>query len=343
MSGIVSDNIDRQSGVIAEPSGGAEVRSDDPSASAGTVWFNTTSGVLKVYRTIAAWSAEAAITVAKDSGMGFGTPSAAMVAGGTSDGNDFVTTTYEWNGSAWSTGGVMANAGWLAMCFGSQTSAYTHGGYNSHSGSGGWHQNAEEYNGTSWSSATADYTIALKEGNALGATETAGLAAGGRNTSNSMINTCKSYNGSSWSAENARQNSVYDSATAGTTTAGMMAGGYNSGHQNHGEEWDGTSWANSGDLGTARSAIHTGQCGTQASAMVVSGVGGSGRTVTTEIYNGSTFAAGTSISVAVQYAQIAANSNTDVLHMGGDSSAGSSQTTNQSYAETVTARTVTDS
>ena len=79
MSGIVSDNIDRQSGVIAEPAGGPEVRSDDPSASAGTVWFNTTSGVLKVYRLITGWSTgNAMLTAVKQQG-GAGTISAGAI------------------------------------------------------------------------------------------------------------------------------------------------------------------------------------------------------------------------------------------------------------------------
>ena len=56
MSGTISDNIDKQSGVISEPAGGVDVESSDPSAEEGLVWFNSTSGVLKVSRNIAAWS-----------------------------------------------------------------------------------------------------------------------------------------------------------------------------------------------------------------------------------------------------------------------------------------------
>ena len=84
MSGTVADNIDRQSGVIAEAAGGAEVRSDDPSASAGTVWFNTTSGTLKVYRSITGWSTKNALLTAVKQLGGAGTTAAGLSFGGNS-------------------------------------------------------------------------------------------------------------------------------------------------------------------------------------------------------------------------------------------------------------------
>ena len=86
MSGTVADNIDRQSGVIAEPAGGPEVRSDDPSASEGTVWFNTTSDVLKVFRNVGAWSSGGNSTLARYQVRGCGTLTAGLNFGGNQGG-----------------------------------------------------------------------------------------------------------------------------------------------------------------------------------------------------------------------------------------------------------------
>ena len=50
MSGTVSDNIDRQSGVVAAVATGIELLSSDPgSPTTGQVWFNTTTSLLKYY------------------------------------------------------------------------------------------------------------------------------------------------------------------------------------------------------------------------------------------------------------------------------------------------------
>jgi hypothetical protein len=344
MSGIVSDNIDRQSGVIAEAAGGAEVRSDDPSASAGTVWFNTTSGVLKVFRLVGAWSTEATITVAKGGGMGFGVPTAALIAGGTSDQSNFLGTSYEYNGSSWSNGGALANVGLEGLCFGTLAAAYTHGGYNSHSGSGGFHQNSEEYDGTSWSSSD-DYTDDIKNNAGAFGTQTAGASAGQRDTGNTVDTGMREYNGSSWSAESNRNNAVYDASCSGTQTAGLSAGGKNSSNakQNHGEEYDGTSWSNEGDLATARAYEGTGTCGTQSSALTVGGQPASGTIATVEVYNGSTWSAGTSIANPTYQAQTAAVSGTDFQYMGGNLANSSITTANYQFSESVTARTITDS
>jgi hypothetical protein len=104
MSGIVGDNTDRQSGVIAEPSGGAEIRSDDPSASAGTVWFNTTSGTLKVYRNIGAWSSGGTLGTAVRYMAAMGTQGATLSVCGNS--GSATAECEEYNGTAWTTTSV---------------------------------------------------------------------------------------------------------------------------------------------------------------------------------------------------------------------------------------------
>ena len=91
MSGTISDNIDKQSGVIAEPAGGVDVESSDPAASEGTVWFNTTSGVLKVYRT--AWATVNSLNTGVYANIGAGTESAGLSFGGRTSASNTVTKT----------------------------------------------------------------------------------------------------------------------------------------------------------------------------------------------------------------------------------------------------------
>ena len=104
MSGTISDNIDKQSGVISEPAGGVDVESSDPAASEGTVWFNTTSGVLKVYRNIGAWSSGGNMGTAVRRHAVMGTQGATLSVCGNS--GSATAECEEYNGTAWTTTSV---------------------------------------------------------------------------------------------------------------------------------------------------------------------------------------------------------------------------------------------
>jgi hypothetical protein len=174
MSGTVADNINRQSGVIAEPAGGPEVRSDDPSASAGTVWFNTTSGVLKVFRLVTGWSTVNSLLTGVYAGSGAGTESAGLSFGGKTAASAQVTETEEWDGTSWTADdGNLASAVRDQGGFGIQTAAVSFGGYNGSSRL----STSEEYNGSAWGAGGA-----LNEsvnGSAGAGTLTAGMRCGG--------------------------------------------------------------------------------------------------------------------------------------------------------------------
>ena len=177
MSGIVSDNIDRQSGVIAEAAGGAEIRSDDPSASAGTVWFNTTSGTLKVFRLVAGWSTKNNMLTAVKEGGGAGTISAGLSFGGKTAATAKTTETEEWDGTSWTTSGVgnLGTATTNGAAFGTQTA----GLYASGQTASGTSVRTEEYDGSTWS-ASGDLQEAQYDTSGFG-TQTAGVRLGGEN------------------------------------------------------------------------------------------------------------------------------------------------------------------
>jgi hypothetical protein len=177
MSGSVADNIDRQSGVIAEPAGGPEVRSDDPSASAGTVWFNTTSGVLKVFRNVTAWSTENNMLTAAWKHGGCGTITAGLSMGG-QDASAKTTETEEWDGTSWVVSGVgnLATATANGANFGTQTAAVYAGGQ---SAAPAKTNRTEEYDGSTWS-AGGDLQESQNDHAGFG-TLTAGVRFGGEN------------------------------------------------------------------------------------------------------------------------------------------------------------------
>ena len=163
-----------------------EVLSSDLSTSAaeGQVWYNSTSGTLKSVVGLSAWSSAAALNVAREGTTGFGLQTAALCAGGettTAVGNTdeyngtgwvaktamntanralagagivtagvvfggfaSATNTEEWNGSSWTATGAM-NAGRNSLAgAGIQTSALAAGGQP------GVKDNAESYNGSTW-------------------------------------------------------------------------------------------------------------------------------------------------------------------------------------------------
>ncbi len=335
MSGIVSDNIDRQSGVIAEPSGGAEVRSDDPSASEGTVWFNTTSGVLKVFRNIAAWSAGGTYPSTHSQMAATGIISAVIAAGGT-DGSNTQSTSYEYNGTAWATNIAINTACSGPSRGGTQTSALIAGGITDYTPT--YTSKTESYNGASWTAETAygGGTRATMAG--CGASETAIVVTVGKTASgHNYTNATYEYDGTSWSAGGNSNYTGQGRYGTGVQTAAVFAGGKNAGgYTATSEEYNGASHTAGNSMATARG--YHGAAGTMTDALMFDG-----DSVTTEIYNGTSYSAGTANDGRV-YAGGHGASSTSAYCVGGQADGfGDVLNTTQEFAEAVTARTVTDS
>ena len=340
MSGIVSDNIDRQSDVIAEAAGGAEIRSDDPSASEGTVWFNTTSGTLKVYRNISAWSSGGALGTAVANHTGFGLQGAAVSVGG-HDGSR-TAECEEYNGSTWTTSGVndLGTATQDMPSCGTQTAGLVTGGW-----TGSTVATGTEYDGSSWATAGAGDLSTARYGHGMGGIQTAAFAVAGYDGSN-RIQTTEEYDGSSWSSgnNNAATKDGIQQGCGGTLTAGLLVGGTTNGSSALAvtEEYDGTNWSAGGNLNTGR-WVHTAE-GLQTDAFTAGGTSDNGSTIiaTVETYNGSAWSSGTSLATATRDPAGAGNAASAGLLFGGKNP--SSRTTNTfELSATTTARTVTDS
>ncbi len=170
MSGTIGDNTGKQSGVIASGAGGIDIVDTDPTASEGTVFFNTSDNVLKVFNNVGAWSSGGSLSVDFDLAGGCGTQDAAMGSGPDDDTDG----TQEYNGSAWSAGGNMNHARYWLSNFGTQTAATSCGGY-----AGGLSNETEEYNGTAWSNSGIGNLSTSRYNAASAGTQNSGLYFGG--------------------------------------------------------------------------------------------------------------------------------------------------------------------
>ena len=129
MSGTVSNNISQGSGSITAPSGGVEIRSDDPTLSEGLMWYNTTANTLKVARlalTAGTWSTGETLNTARRQFAGAGTLTAGLCAAGTTGSKSVVTEEYD--GSCWTAVNDFPTATQYLDGCGTQTAALTAGG-----------------------------------------------------------------------------------------------------------------------------------------------------------------------------------------------------------------------
>ena len=152
-----------------------KVASDPTPASAGDVWYNTTSNALKSVVALEAWSSGSNLIRAFQGMQSAGTQTAALGSGGYNGSSPYrPALTQEYNGSGWSTGGDMPSGRNVGNGFGTQTAAIVAGGYDGTS----LLSSTISYNGTSWTavnslSGSARYVAAAS------GTQTAGVISGG--------------------------------------------------------------------------------------------------------------------------------------------------------------------
>ena len=84
-----------------------QVAQDPTNPLLGEIWYNTTIGLLKGYRTIdAAWASGGALPAVRSGSGGAGIQNAALNIGG-ENGSSIFGTTEEYNGAAWASGGAL--------------------------------------------------------------------------------------------------------------------------------------------------------------------------------------------------------------------------------------------
>tara|TARA_R100000544_G_C2220163_1_gene57017 strand:- start:223 stop:1206 length:984 start_codon:yes stop_codon:yes gene_type:complete len=157
-------------------------------------------------------------------------------------------------------------------------------------------------------------------------TQTAGLLWGGR--SGPIYSATAEYNGSSWTGGGDYPQAIVEGGGTGTQTAALAVGGLNPASPpayTNGFEYNGSSWGSEAALGRQGFGVRLN--GTQASA-VATGGGPTGGSTTTdmELYNGSSYTAGSSFSQTRSFHASGGSSETSSIIVGGRKNPGEAST-----------------
>ena len=262
-----------------------QYRDSDAPAIIGDVWYNSSTGLLKMYSALGAWSTGGELNTARRSGsVGADEKDLATYAGGSSSHDE----TDQYNGSSWAdvadlntgrtaTGGG-GNKAAMRVVSGSTTARVAI---------------VEEWDDSSWTE-IADVNTARNEGVGFSGTVDSAILFGGETPSASAL--AETWNGTSWT-ETGDLNTArgrIGAATEGTVTATLGFGG--APNLNVSETWNGTSWTEGNNLNTGRSALSG--CGIVTAAMAF---GGQEPTfsVLSESYDGTSWSATAALGTAI--------------------------------------------
>ena len=322
-----------------------KISSDPSNILIGDIWYNSTSGALKVGVQSGAWSSGPAFPTGVGSTSGCGTETAALSMGG----NPQLTVSGEWDGTSWTTNPGMNTGRFGIAGFGIQTAAVAVGG-DANPDPARQMTNTETYDGTSWTNGTA-YPIVISIGGGLG-TNAAGLVAGGTTTpSFAITGVSNEYASGTWTAGGAQATTSRAGGSVGTQAAGLYMGGYTGPNENTSritttQTYDGTSWSNSPvSINNARNG--SGASGTQSLALMYGGRFNSPPNPTniqafTESFDGSSWAATGTLSVARAYPGRAGTNNTGAVAFGGNPAPAAPDVT-ETFAVVGAAETITTS
>jgi hypothetical protein len=208
---------------------------------------------------------------------GFGTQTAAVIAGGMPGGQGQLDTVEEYDGTSWTNVTAMPAARQGAQGAGILTAGFMCGG---RTDPGSPQTETYEYDGTNWTDG-GDLNTGGTQSACLG-TQTAALLAGRGPAAPHVA--VEEYNGSTWSEQSATLGTArYAQGAAGTQTAGLVCGGWTPSPNTkfaHVEEYDGTSFTEVSNLGTARYGL-SGD-GIQTSAVMFGGGTPTNQTATEE-------------------------------------------------------------
>ena len=214
------------------------ITSDPANPNEGQVWYNSTAKTIKVQPLISAWSSGGAMNETRHAGIGFGTATAAVSAGGYNPSTGFLGVSEEYDGSSWTVGNDLGTQRYTGTGTGILTAGLAIGG---NFPSGNANLNVESYDGTSY---TEGPNISTGHGYGWGVgTQAASIMAGGLSDPSPVTTTAnaESWDGSSWT-EGPNINTVrYGKQGFGTATAAVLCGG--TGAQTATEEWNNTAWS----------------------------------------------------------------------------------------------------
>jgi len=280
------------------------VSSDPANPIEGQIWYNSTSNLLKGYvNVVNAWSSGGNVNTATQGGGGAGTQTSALKFAG---GNPFgIADSESYDGTSWTTTPSLNTARYdTTGCGASNTAALCIGGFQMPGFQ--FISATESFNGSSWTSLNslngARYALT-----SFGTQGAANACGGSVPPGFTVTNATENWNGTSWtSSGNLNTSRMHFGGSAGTQPAGLVFGGDTAGSivsTAAVESFNGTSWTSGTSINTARGRGATSGAGTQTAALLIGGLASNppGNAVdTVELWNGVSWAATGSLSIARQ-------------------------------------------
>ena len=319
-----------------------KVTSDPSNPIEGQMWYNSTSGSLKVRLTQAAsWASGGNMNTARRLLSGLGTQTASLGWGGYI--GPSTNASEEYDGTSWTNSPNYPSVIYGAGAIGTQTAGVGAGGYLQPTTSSV--NTTQDYNGSSWGSGSGTLGTAR---NLMGASgvETAGLIFGGYTSYPTVTGDTEEYNGSAYSEQNNMSTARAELASANQAPqSSSLAFGGNIPPVNTSttatEEYDGTSWTAGGALNTSRFGLGGG--GTQTAAIAMTGRNSPPNVAVTntELYDGSSWT--NSTAVATKRGQVAGGGTSTVGIVFGGSDATVTNATEEFTGAALGTETVTTS
>ena len=248
-----------------------QYRDSDATAVEGDVWYNASTGHLKMYGAAGAWSSGGNLNTARGHGIMStqGTQTASIYSGGSvwPSGSPLgVTESYD--GSSWTEVGDLNSNRQDGGGAGTATAALHTTGSNP----GGHVDNCESWNGTSWTE-VSDLNAARREVGGAGI-QTAAIIIGGNYAPEPRSVNTEYFDGSSWT-EGANLNAAKSNIGAAGVNASAIAFAGTIGGDPYSlvtaEQYNGTAWTEVADLNSAR--VNVGGAGATGSAALAFGGG----------------------------------------------------------------------
>ena len=263
-----------------------QYRDSDATATVGDVWYNSNTGLLKMYAGIGAVASSNNLNTARSTFSGCGIQTNGMVFAGDEPPRSDSTETYD--GSSWTTVADLNTAMAQRMGDGTTTAGLCFGGGPPET------DDSEEYNGTSWTEGD-NLNTARRKGAAFGI-QTACVCAGGMTPP--KVASVEEYNGSSWTEVTDIPTATNGLDGAGILTDGIVfAGGGTGVGGDEAYDYDGTNWTTAGVMNDARTEL-TGWGLTGATGVAAGGTDGPTAGLQVELYNGTAWSEETDLLVS---------------------------------------------
>ena len=121
-----------------------QYRDSDATAIEGDVWYNASTGLLKMYSALGSWASGGAVNTARAATAGSGSITAGLITGG-GPGSPKFAQTEEYDGSSWTESGDLTTARENMGLTGTQTASICIAGYST-----AYLALAETYDGSTW-------------------------------------------------------------------------------------------------------------------------------------------------------------------------------------------------